>query len=66
MHDQAKTKASVSVEDEDKAPCFSEAPVEHYYEAPVPAELQKIDIQAWEKRMNEVSAVFKTCPELRQ
>ena len=67
MYDQAKTKASVSVEDEDKAPCFSAAPVEYYYEAPVIAEKQKMDTkQAWEQRMNEVSAVFKTCPELRQ
>lgn len=37
MYDQAKTRATVSVADEDKAPCFSEAPVEHYYEAPVAA-----------------------------
>lgn len=34
MYDQVKTKTSMSVEDEDKAPCFSEAPVEYYYEAP--------------------------------
>ena len=67
MYDQAKTRATVSVEDEDKAPCFSEAPVEHYYEAPVAAGRQKMDIKrAWEQRMDEVSAVFKTCPELRQ
>lgn len=65
VFDQTKTKAAVSVEDEDKSPCFSNAPVEHYYEAPIPAEKQKIDIRAWEKRMDEVSAVFKTCPELR-
>ncbi len=67
MYDQAKTRATVSVEDEDKAPCFSKAPVEHYYEAPVAAGRQKMDIKrAWEQRMDEVSAVFKTCPELRQ
>ncbi|WP_292265274.1 metallopeptidase TldD-related protein [Butyricimonas sp.] len=67
MYDQAKTRATVSVEDEDKAPCFSEAPVEHYYEAPVAAGKQKMDIKRdWEHRLNEVSAVFKTCPELRQ
>ena len=66
MYDQTKTKASVSVEDEDKAPCFSKAPVEYYYEAPVPVERQKIDIRAWEKRMNEVSAEFKKCPDLRE
>lgn len=67
MYDQTKTRASVSVADEDKAPCFSEAPVEHYYEAPVAVGRQKMDIKrAWEQRMDEVSAVFKTCPELRQ
>lgn len=66
MYDQTKTKATVSVEDEDKAPCFSSSPEEHYYEAPIPAEKRKIDVRAWEKRMDEVSAVFKTCPELRE
>ncbi|MEI3423112.1 MAG: hypothetical protein V8R91_19830 [Butyricimonas faecihominis] len=44
MYDQVKTKTSMSVEDEDKAPCFSEAPVEYYYEAPVPAGKQNVDI----------------------
>lgn len=66
VYDQTKTKAAVSVEDEDKSPCFSSAPVENYYEPLIPAEKQKIDIRAWEKRMDEVSAVFKTCPELRE
>ena len=65
MYEQAKTKTTVSVEGEDKSPCFSSSPVEHYYEAPLPAERQKIDIRAWEKRLNEISAVFKECPELR-
>ena len=66
MYDQVKTKTSMSVEDEDKAPCFSEAPVEYYYEAPVLAGKQNVDIRVWEKRMNEVSAVFKACPVLRE
>ena len=67
MYDQAKTRATVSVEDEDKAPCFSEAPEEHYYEAPLAAGRQKMDIKRdWEHRLDEVSAVFKTCPELRE
>ena len=67
MYDQAKTRATVSVEDEDKAPCFSEAPVEHYYEAPLAVGRQKMDIKrAWEQRMDEVSAVFKSCPALRE
>ena len=67
MYDQAKTRATVSVEDEDKAPCFSGAPAEHYYEAPLAAGRQKMDIKRdWEHRLDEVSAVFKTCPELRE
>lgn len=64
-YEQAKTQSSVSVADEDKAPCFSDAPVEKYYEAPIPAEKQAIDVKAWEKRLEEVSAVFKECPELQ-
>lgn len=66
MYDQAKTKASVSVEDEDKAPCFSETPAEHYYEAAMPVEKQGVDIRVWEKRMDEISAVFKKYPALRE
>ena len=66
MYDQVKTRTTVSVEDEDKAPCFSAAPVEHYYEAPVVVGSPNTAMQqAWEQRMNEVSAVFKSCPELR-
>lgn len=64
-YENAKTKASVSVEDEDKAPCFSESPVENYYEAPLPQTQRSIDISSWEKRLNEVSAKFKSCPELQ-
>ena len=64
-YQQAKTKSQVSVADEDKAPSFSEAPVEKYYEAPIPAEKQAIDRAAWEKRLNEVSAVFKESPLLQ-
>lgn len=64
IYDKTKTQANVSVADEDKAPCFSAAPVEKYYEAPLPAERQSIDRAAWEKRLNEVSAVFKSSPLL--
>lgn len=67
MYDQTKTRAAVSVEDEDKAPCFSAVPVEHYYEAPVVVGNRNTAmLRSWKKRMNEVSAVFKSCPELRQ
>lgn len=64
-YQQAKTKSKVSVADEDKAPSFSDAPVEKYYEAPIPAEKQAIDKEAWEKKLNEVSAAFKSEPLLQ-
>ena len=64
IYNQSKSQAAVSVEDEDKAPCFSEAPAASYYEAPLPAGRQRIDIAAWEKRLDEISAVFKSMPEL--
>lgn len=60
-----KSKTSVSVADEDKAPCFSEAPVVSYYEAPLPANDIHIDIATWQKRLNEISSVFKSLPELQ-
>lgn len=64
MLDQAKTKAATSVEDEDKSPCFSETPVETYYEAPLPESKRRIDKEAWMKRLSEISAVFKSTPEI--
>ena len=45
---QTRSQANVSVADEDKAGCFSEAPVE------------------WQARLDEISAVFKSMPELQQ
>ena len=62
----SKTKATVSVEDEDRAPCFSGVIAEKYYEAPLDGIDKMVDVAAWEKRLNEVSAVFKACPELQQ
>ena len=64
-YQRAKTQSQVSVADEDKAPSFSAAPVEKYYEAPLPAEKLTVDQAAWEKRLNEVSAVFKAYPLLQ-
>ena len=61
---QTKTKASTTVADEDKASCFSDAPVEKYYEAPLDNRHYQIDRQKWEKRLSAVSAVFKKMPEL--
>lgn len=65
MYKQVETQSSVSVEGEDKAPCFSPAPKETYYEAPLPDESFTIDVPAWEKRLDEISAVFKAMPDLQ-
>ena len=65
LFDKTKMQAAVSVEDEDKASCFSDSPVEKYYEQPLPQELGTIDIAAWEKRLNEISAAFKENPNLK-
>ncbi len=66
MYEKTKTQAAVSVEDEDKAPCFSQSPVEKYYEEPIPAASASIDMAAWEKRLNEISAAFKANPNLEE
>ena len=63
---QTRSQANVSVADEDKAGCFSEAPVEKYYEEPLPAAKRRIDMAAWQARLDEISAVFKSMPELQQ
>lgn len=65
QYDKTKAQATVSVEDEDKAPCFSDTPVSSYYEAPIPAADRKVDTEAWKKRLDEISAVFREMPELQ-
>ncbi len=62
MYQKTKAESSVNVEEEDKAPYFSEAKVEKYYEAPLPAEKMTIDMDQWAERMKEISAVFKNQP----
>ena len=62
MYQKTKAESSVNVEEEDKAPYFSEAKVEKYYEAPLPAEKMTIDMDQWAARMKEISAVFKDQP----
>ena len=62
MYQKTKAESSVNVEEEDKAPYFSEAKVEKYYEAPLPAEKLTIDMDRWAARMKEISAVFKNQP----
>lgn len=62
MYQKTKAESSVNVEEEDKAPYFSEAKVEKYYEAPLPAEKMTIDMDRWAARIKEISAVFKNQP----
>lgn len=64
MYKQMETQSNVSVEGEDKSPCFSPAPVEGYYEAPLAEEKRGIDVEEWKKRLNEISAVFKGMPDV--
>ena len=66
MYQKTKAESSVNVEEEDKAPYFSEAKVEKYYEAPLPAEKMTIDMDQWAARMKEISAVFKNQPGIMQ
>lgn len=65
QYEQARSKAATSSADEDKAPCFSDAPVENYYEPALPSALLRVDRKAWEQKMNAVSAVFKAEPSLQ-
>ena len=66
MYKQVESRMSVSVEEEDKSPCFSEASVEKYYEPSLPDEKQEIDLKIWEKRLHEISSVFKALPDLQE
>lgn len=54
---QMKTNA----DNEDKAPCFSDAPVEKDYEEPYPDSFYQFDLKEWSERLNKVSSVFKEC-----
>ena len=64
-YENAKSKLATSAADEDKAPCFSVAPAEKYVEPAVDFSALKIDRALWERRLNEVSAVFKADPSLQ-
>ena len=66
MYQRTKAQTTVNVEEEDKAPYFSDVPVEKYYEAPLPVEKTKIDLDEWAKRLKEISAVFKNQPGIMQ
>lgn len=58
----ASSKMMTNADNEDKAPCFSNAPVEQYYEKPMPESAYTFDSKVWEERLDRVSGVFKDCP----
>lgn len=62
----AKTNSAVNTASIDKAPCFSKAAVEKYYEEPLVEGKLKIDTKQWSNTLNKISAVFKEFPLLLQ
>lgn len=61
-----KTQVQTSVANEDKAGCFSPAPIEKYYEQPLSKASSSFNTDEWKHKMNEVSAAFKAFPALMQ
>lgn len=63
-YEQAKSKGLTGSADEDKAPCFSAAPVETYYEQALPAEAYHLDVAAWKERLNAITSVLRTYKDI--
>lgn len=63
-YEQALSKAATSTGNEDKAACFSAAPVEQYYEASPTEQEISIDTAGWKRRLNKVTVVFNNNPSL--
>lgn len=58
IYERTKAQSKVSVKGEDKSPCFSSAPVEQYYEAPLPAEKLSFDRKVWADKLKKITALF--------
>lgn len=58
MYEHTKAQTKVNVKNEDKAHYFSPAPVESYYEEPLPGYRLKVDSEAWVVRLKKISALF--------
>ena len=58
-YEEAVARSRTDAQFEDKSPCFSDAPVESYYEAALSP--WKVDTLAWKNKLNRVSSVFKEC-----
>ena len=65
-YNDAVSRMKTNADNEDKAPCFSDAPVETYYEPAYSGQTYSFDRKYWEERMDRVSATFKECPNLEQ
>lgn len=63
-YNSAKAQAFTNTEDEDKAPCFSSAPVERYYEQPLPTSATTFDVKKWEARLNEITRVLRSYKDI--
>ena len=57
--EQAKTKTLTGQDNEDKAPCFSKAPVEKYYEVELAEDQKQLDAEFWKVRLNKITSIFK-------
>lgn len=66
MYERTKAQTKVNVKNEDKAPYFSPAPVESYYEAPFPADRLKVDSEAWIARLKKISDLFNENTNIMQ
>lgn len=64
--EQAKSKTLTGQDNEDKAPCFSKAPVESYYEEDLAEGQKHIDINFWQDRLNKITNVFKQYKNIEQ
>lgn len=49
----------------DSFPSFASAPVEQYYEEPLPTERYAINTEKWQDRLNEVSSLFRDDPDMK-
>ena len=63
-YNSAKAQAFTNTEDEDKASCFSQAPVERYYEQPIPNKETTIDVNKWKTRLNEITRVLRSYKDI--
>lgn len=66
MYERTKAQTKVNVKNEDKAPYFSPASVESYYEAPFPADRLKVDSEAWIARLKKISDLFNENTNIMQ